>query len=99
MSATLYELLLNGSYSCELSGEVEPQCSFEWNIDDRITDDGYEEFSHVLELPADVLANGNIYVDTSSDPSGGLDYEVCRFVDSLAGFCASSDWDRWFAMG
>ena len=96
---TLYDFLLNGSYSCEVAGEIDPQCSFEWDEGDEITEEGYEEFKNVLECPAEMLSNGNISLDTSHDETGELDYEICRFVDSLAGYCPDDDWHRWFNVG
>lgn len=95
---TFYDLMNNGAFSCDVAGEIDPECSFEWDSQDcAVTEEGYEEFRHVLELPATLLANGNIHLDTSSDPDGWLDREVCRFVNSLAGYCSDEEWNRWFS--
>ena len=98
---TLYELLQDGgNFSCELFGEFDSECSFEWDADMKITDEGYEEFKDIMELPVHVLSNGNIQVDTTCGkenfPEDYLDEEVNRFVVSVAGFIPADDYDRWF---
>ena len=94
---TVHDLLEGGNaFSCEMAGDIDPECSFEWSEDMHITDAGYREFSSIMELPVHIISNGNIIVDTSSDTSGELDEEVVRFVNSTAGFCSVSEYKEWF---
>ena len=94
---TVAELLENGEYSCTMAGELEPECDFDWDSETMsLTESGYDYFRDVMEAPAYLLENGNISVDTSSDPTGRLDEEVCEFVNSVAGYCDADLFDAWF---
>lgn len=94
---TFGELLENGEFSCTLAGEKEPMCDFDWDGESMyITEAGYEYFQNVLDAPAEILPNGNISIDTSVDPTGRLDDEVCEFADSVAGYCDADLFDAWF---
>ena len=97
---TFRQLLENGSYFCEVVADIDMACSFDWDRDMMaLNPAAIEEFASIMDLPAEILQNGNIFVDTSCDPSGRLDEEIDRFVSSVAGYCPESKWKAWFEPG
>ena len=94
---TLIELLSTGKdFDCELFGSYDTRASFVWDDDISLTDEGYKHFQPIMDCPITCLSNGNIEVLVGNDPDDRLSEMVDDFVLSVAGYCPSSSYDKWF---
>lgn len=94
---TLKQLLNTGKeLNCELFGNFETRASLVWDDDISLTDEGYKHFQPIMDCPITCLSNGDIQVLVGDDLDDRLSEMVDDFVLSVAGYCPSSSYDKWF---
>lgn len=94
---TLKQLLNTGKeLDCELFGNFETRASLVWDDDISLTDEGYKHFQPIMDCPITCLSNGDIQVLVGDDLDDRLSEMVDDFVLSVAGYCPSSSYDKWF---